>query len=375
VCFAVPHRQLYKDFIEEHLTSPEKVFIRSTDYPRTLQSAASFLSTFLPEKLTSLLSAADKKINIWTTEDFNSEIMHGVGIKHESTRYSDKVLAQAWQCDEAIALANKQRQYFENTTMLSGKSMIMHQLESFFGNDIRSMKITDATDPIHARICHRLPLPCSPKGCVDPTMASDMISKSHAMYCGRYSGAQGGERATKLAMKPFLDKLLDDIMGALEGEAGPSVPLYGEGGRAQDNWRRNGEGAPFSLYVGHDTVVSPVLAALGAFDCLWPPYAAHIVLEIWKDNDLHHHIRTAKTPSQVGTIHQYLDAFSFRLFYNGADRTRHVTGCPQSGGGRRGGGGLACPFEVLHGLISGVVAPYESLEEACQPRMGAVVGG
>lgn len=37
----------------------------------------------------------------------------------------------------------------------------------------------------------------------------------------------------------------------------------------------------FALFSGHDTVIAPVLAALGAYDCRWPPYASHIVFELW----------------------------------------------------------------------------------------------
>lgn len=37
----------------------------------------------------------------------------------------------------------------------------------------------------------------------------------------------------------------------------------------------------FALFSGHDTVVAPLLAALGAYDCRWPPYASHVAFELW----------------------------------------------------------------------------------------------
>lgn len=37
----------------------------------------------------------------------------------------------------------------------------------------------------------------------------------------------------------------------------------------------------FALFSGHDTVIAPLLAALGAYDCHWPPYASHIAFELW----------------------------------------------------------------------------------------------
>ncbi|CAN0552189.1 unnamed protein product, partial [Ectocarpus sp. 8 AP-2014] len=37
----------------------------------------------------------------------------------------------------------------------------------------------------------------------------------------------------------------------------------------------------FALFSGHDTVVAPLLAAFGAYDCRWPPYASHVAFELW----------------------------------------------------------------------------------------------
>lgn len=37
----------------------------------------------------------------------------------------------------------------------------------------------------------------------------------------------------------------------------------------------------FALFSGHDTVIAPLLAALGAYDCKWPPYASHVAFELW----------------------------------------------------------------------------------------------
>lgn len=37
----------------------------------------------------------------------------------------------------------------------------------------------------------------------------------------------------------------------------------------------------FALFSGHDTVIAPLLASLGAYDCLWPPYASYLAFELW----------------------------------------------------------------------------------------------
>jgi hypothetical protein len=32
-------------------------------------------------------------------------------------------------------------------------------------------------------------------------------------------------------------------------------------------------------------VIAPVLAAIGAYDCKWPPYASHIEFELWQTSN------------------------------------------------------------------------------------------
>lgn len=41
-----------------------------------------------------------------------------------------------------------------------------------------------------------------------------------------------------------------------------------------------GEGARLVLISGHDSTIVPFLAALGLFDNQWPPYAAHVRVEL-----------------------------------------------------------------------------------------------
>jgi len=48
----------------------------------------------------------------------------------------------------------------------------------------------------------------------------------------------------------------------------------------------NGQNAPiYFLFSGHDSTIGPLLAILGLFDGLWPPYASHIEFELWQDSN------------------------------------------------------------------------------------------
>lgn len=48
-----------------------------------------------------------------------------------------------------------------------------------------------------------------------------------------------------------------------------------------DETNTNTKAKKFALFSGHDTVIAPLLAALSAYDCKWPPYASHIAFELW----------------------------------------------------------------------------------------------
>ena len=56
------------------------------------------------------------------------------------------------------------------------------------------------------------------------------------------------------------------------------------------------------MYSGHDSTVYPVLAALGIFEERWPPYAADICFELYKDNADNHHVKV----SYCNKVHTHL---------------------------------------------------------------------
>ena len=79
----------------------------------------------------------------------------------------------------------------------------------------------------------------------------------------------------------------------------------------------------FTLYSGHDTVIAPVLAALGVYDkfCNWPPYASHIAFELWKNGR-----KESLSRPQNETIRDYY----VRVLFNGRDVTRLIPSCSRS---------------------------------------------
>lgn len=56
------------------------------------------------------------------------------------------------------------------------------------------------------------------------------------------------------------------------------------------------------MWSGHDSSLVPVLRAMGIFDGYWPPYASHLVWELWRKNGdyyvyLHYNGATLTTPT------------------------------------------------------------------------------
>ncbi|CAM9721245.1 unnamed protein product, partial [Ectocarpus fasciculatus] len=79
----------------------------------------------------------------------------------------------------------------------------------------------------------------------------------------------------------------------------------------------------FTLYSGHDTVIAPVLAALGVYDryCTWPPYASHIAFELWKN---------ARKESLSRPQNETIRDHYVRVLFNGRDVTRHIPSCARA---------------------------------------------
>ena len=120
----------------------------------------------------------------------------------------------------------------------------------------------------------------------------------------------------------------------------------------------------FHVFVGHDTVVAPVLTALGVYShkefCGWPNLASRIAFEVWLN---------------TRTQEPYV-----RVVYNGKDVTALVTSCSTSNALIRSPSGsdntvrsngpdsakyALCPLRVFVGQIDKLLHPHDSTAEAC----------
>ncbi|CAM9307241.1 unnamed protein product, partial [Laminaria digitata] len=141
-------------------------------------------------------------------------------------------------------------------------------------------------------------------GCVSPVLALSAMSEADRQMCMKYVGAAGGGEAAALSLYPFTREILTNMRDVLSGKSAMK----------------------FALFSGHDTVIAPLLAALGAYDCRWPPYASHVAFELWSK------------PSQGKPSHKGNKKKGQTDADNNSRRTRRVLLGEEEGGSVGGGG-------------------------------------
>ncbi|CAE8692947.1 unnamed protein product [Polarella glacialis] len=284
-----------------------RLYVRSTDYPRTVTSAAALL--------TSLLPTWSDRIDIEVHEEESAEVMHGVGLKTSSKAGDGKAeRIERGTCKAAVRHSAAQfdawRQPVEEYA----------QLERLFGPVARTHAVCDFADSMYAATCHALPLPCGPGGCVQPELANAVAQRADEFYCERFSGSEGGEVATSLAFYPFLRELLSLLKEATTLDAAPSL----------------------AVFSGHDTVIAPLLSALGAYHrfCEWPSYASRIAFELY-----------SRPMSKAHVV------FYVRVLFNG-EQLYGLRGCPE--------GEELCELEDFARGVESLLGGAPDLRAACE---------
>lgn len=106
----------YAPFVES-ISKSSELYVRSTNYDRTIQSVASFLSTLLP-KLSSFENIKSKPMTIKTYFDEADELMHGVGLRLSSKNASLASVSSGdtinfGSCAKSARLATEEKKKFE----------------------------------------------------------------------------------------------------------------------------------------------------------------------------------------------------------------------------------------------------------------------
>ena len=212
------------------------------------------------------------------------------------------------RCVRAAANAKRQREAWQPGELADAVASIEDAAEN----------PTDVADVAYSRHCEKTGCLSDEQGCVTGRRADALFKLADKFYYGRYNGGDGGRDASRLGMHPFLSELLrnfKDDVGSKERH--------------------------LRLYAGHDTVVAPLLAALGIFDGKWPPLASRIVFEL-------------------------RDGGALRILFNGRDVSEEACGAAAADdleGGPPGARG--CHVAAFEARVASLLGGAASFDEAC----------
>lgn len=218
-------RNIYVD--RHHLLSevmePEHMLVRSTDVERTIRSAYHFLTGLYPNssKTLEIEVIERQKDNAFPNKRFCPQL---------AKRWSD------------IRRTPRYKSFFEQHL-----KPLQAKYSHMWGFPVSVWHLNDV---LRARFCHNFPMP----------IGLDMDDAKTIMW--------GVSELEKIVQADTLVQKL--AMGSFFND-----------------WLANFEMVPrprFVMYSNHDTTIRSVLASFHAYkDVLWPPYASHMVFELWEE--------------------------------------------------------------------------------------------
>ncbi|MDP2436431.1 MAG: histidine-type phosphatase [archaeon] len=220
-------RQQYASFLPGNF-SDKFFFVRSTDVPRTIESAGSFLSGMYP--------SSTPLINIWLIEAQNDNM----------------------QLPSHCGLINQLCNAVQSTPEWVSRLLAMQPLQQKL---IKQWGIPASEFPVWTNI--QSTLQCrNAAGVPNPSYLSTAEYNSIMDLANwQMAALWNSTRQAQLITGLFLNQLLGNINAAISNAPGPS----------------------FFLFSGHDTTIGPLLAALEAFPTDWPPFAARVQLELYQN--------------------------------------------------------------------------------------------
>ncbi|EGG17832.1 component of the counting factor complex [Cavenderia fasciculata] len=231
-------RQLY---VEKYgLLSPDgldlsEVWVRSTDVPRTLQSAQSEINALYPPNTNGGVNPIDV-LDIHTMDDY----------------YENMYSPNAQLCPILNSLGNnatnsKPYQIFvQQTAQLRQQIMSALKVKSFPG-------FYNFMDLFFATQCHDLPLPNG--------ITEEIVNATYQAAFFEDSYPLSFPMISRLGMSTFLEELLDNIRNFINGDISYK----------------------YMLFSGHDDSVGPFVNLFNIYR-EWAPYASHVELELWQDD-------------------------------------------------------------------------------------------
>ena len=255
----------YKDLIGD---GGERVFIQSTDMPRTIQSSAGFLVGFHSGK---------KKVPRHATIHVSRGILLGAPPPkvHRYYPYCENLFAIR---KSEHALSSYFKETKRNTTMTAKRI-----LKTLNINERISSSITEVYDSFWPILCHDKPNPCFANVCLNDSILLEGARAAHLQYSVKHSSNFSVVASQPYLYHTVLNSMDLAILGLSKGSSGRKY-------------------MQMSLSFGHDSNIAPLLSSIGLKLDHWPSYASRVVMELWQD--------TSKSPP---TPYDYY----IRVLFNG----------------------------------------------------------
>lgn len=287
----------------------KNIYAQSTDFPRTVQSAAAFLLGFLPDQ-----PALRKLLTIHFSP----------GDRLEAPPPGITPLFQPCKqyftfCEDELKKTN-----YYKTEKTKYHPLLEKLMHMFYLGTSNQPIIVKLFDPIATRGCHARndPLPCYNEQCMD----YDFANKLFAFSDWTFSNA-GTEDSSLVGSLPFLRH---SVLGLME-----------EAVQDLDESRK------FILSTSHDSSMTKLLLAFGMRLEQQMPFASRITFELWRD----------KTAVVVDK-----SSFQVRILFNGEPITHRLTLLVQDSYNSH-----LLPYSIWESfLLTGTYRDTQSYDEACR---------
>ena len=233
-------RKTYHDFLSA--VHPDQIFVHSTSYQRTVQSAAAFLHGYSRED--------EAGIPIHISE---GDILSAPPVGVKASLPCKKLGAFYRKLHTGVPDVERWQKVVDSIQSTFGLSLAVETGEA-------AIRLADH---VMARLCHRLTLPCSHGAeCLDESSALELIAGADVAWQHRYT-----HEYSVVAMRPFLQHSLEVMDAAVH-----SKHTY-----------------KLLLSFAHDSTLTMVLDALGVKSSGWMPYVSRVVVELWKSRKYYDH--------------------------------------------------------------------------------------
>ncbi len=245
--------ELRKRYIEQSgLLSPQyinnSIYVRSTDFNRTINSAQSLLAGLYPlgfgpiyNNITPALPAAQQPIPIRTLPKDQDNLLLA------KDNYIKQFRAMGEQYVFTSNSWNEANKKYETN---------FNRWSNIFGENIKNLRdLIPIGDNLNVRMLNNISLP---KG-ISKTEAEEIIKISNWAMAQEFKP----RNISYFLAKEFLEKLITDLEKAIEDK----------------------QPYKYILYSAHDSTILPVMSAIGLPLEYTPPYASNISFELYNSNN------------------------------------------------------------------------------------------